>query len=570
MNPQALQQQALQHLQRGELAEAERLYRHLIGAGLAEPETYANLGALCGQSQRLAEALQWLREALRQQPEHPAVLGNLAEAHRQAQTLEQLCQRWELDPPQPQGPSEAGERLHALALRRVSQHPEQAEALWIEQLLLGDQLAPVLSNLGALCHQSGRLTLMVRLLRLAVQIDPSEADAYYNLGLGLHSQGRSQEAETAYRTALHLQPKAAKAWHNLGNLLRNRRELSEAIRCFRQVQRLEPQHREVALNLATTLFLQGDYAQAWPLYERDANGKRRQALIAAPTGLPRWDGSRALRNQSLTLIAEQGLGDSLQFMRYAKQLKPRVGRLLLCLQPPLQGLAEAAGLADAVLTPASLAQEAEGYWLPLPSAAAVLRISPERPGAPCPYLQAEAQQVTAWRQRLRDDAGPGDTLVIGLQWQGNPQAERDSLRGRSLPLQAFEPLAQLPGVRFVALQKGPGHEQLQHCHFRDRFVACQSAVDTAWDFEATAALVQACDLVISSDSSLAHLAGALGQRTWLLLHHSSDWRWGVAGSSTFWYPSLRLFRQSEPENWSLVMQQVQQALLNGEAPRDDA
>ena len=156
---------------------------------------------------------------------------------------------------------------------------------------------------------------------------------------------------------------------------------------------------------------------------------------------------------------------------------------------------------------------------------------------------------------------------MGLHWQGNPEAERrDSARGRSLPLALLEPLAGIPGLRLLSLQKGPGAEQLARCSFRSAFHPGQAAVDDAWDFLDTAAIAGCCDLIISADSGLVHLAGGLGLPLWLLLQQVPDWRWGLDGEDSHWYPSLRLFRQRRSGDWpELIARLVDR--LQGEIPR---
>jgi len=174
-----------------------------------------------------------------------------------------------------------------------------------------------------------------------------------------------------------------------------------------------------------------------------------------------------------------------------------------------------------------------------------------------PYLAADPEKTKHWANAMAP--GKGGSL-IGFNWQGNPLTENSFFRGRSFPLETYAPLAELEGCEWVSLQKGPGSEQLEHCSFRHRFVAAQAEIDQAWDFVETLSILQVCDLVITSDTSVAHLAGALGRPTWVLLKYVPDWRWGLEGSSTPWYPTMRLFRQQEANNWEPVIAAVREAL----------
>jgi hypothetical protein len=193
-----------------------------------------------------------------------------------------------------------------------------------------------------------------------------------------------------------------------------------------------------------------------------------------------------------------------------------------------------------------------------------LQIRPDRPLITEPYLFTTEAAAARWKQILGADLPhehrSEQGCLVGIHWQGNPVAEQAELRGRSLPLEAFSPLAAERACTFLSLQKGFGSEQLDGCSFRDRFDTCQLQVNETWDFVETAAIIAHCDLIITSDSAVAHLAGGMGKRTWLLLHQVPDWRWGLDGERTFWYPSMRLFRQREAGNWSELMQRVAAAL----------
>jgi hypothetical protein len=252
------------------------------------------------------------------------------------------------------------------------------------------------------------------------------------------------------------------------------------------------------------------------------------------------------------VVAEQGLGDSLQFVRYLPALQARGYRLSLCVQPALQQLLRESGCSVPLLTPEQAATTTAGVWLPLLSLPRYLHLDSSNPGGFLPYLQPPSSLVAQWGERL----APQDAPLIGLHWQGNPSSELAGLQGRSLPLALFAPIAASLQIRLVALQKGPGHEQLQACSFRDRFVACQPQVDASWDFRDAAAIIRHCDLLITNDTAVAHLAGALGHPTWLLLHHVPDWRWGLQGDTTPWYPSLRLWRQRRRGDWPELLQRV--------------
>jgi len=414
----------------------------------------------------------------------------------------------------------------------------------------------VLRQLAATLAAEGHLAAAISAYHQALALRPDYANAHYNLGIALHETGQPEEALRSYRQALALQPAYPEAHTNLANVLLERGEVESAIAAYETALGHNPAHPAANNNIAMAWLLQGDYRRGWPQYEwrfQDGDGP---ALLFAHPPTPRWDGNPLPPGSRLILVGEQGLGDVLQFMRYLLPLRQRGISVSLCALPKLHGLIQASGIDPAPLTPAEAERLQEGCWLPLLSLPGHLGVSPANPLVTTPYIRTTDAHLQTWRERLAGEGGP----LIGLNWQGNPDHERSNSRGRSLPLECFAPLARLEGVRFLSLQKGHGSEQLEHCSFRDRFVAQQELVDGAWDFLDSAAILACCDLVITSDTSVAHLAGGMGRPTWLLLKSVPEWRWGLAGDSSPWYPSLRLFRQRQRGDWNEVLERVAQAL----------
>ena len=219
-------------------------------------------------------------------------------------------------------------------------------------------------------------------------------------------------------------------------------------------------------------------------------------------------------------------------------------------------LIQASDIDSSPLTPEQADQVSEGQWLPLLSVPRLLEVSPSNPIVTEPYIKTTEEFNTKWAEILGGEERP----VVGINWQGNPNVEKAELRGRSLALETFAPIASKIKTSFVSLQKGFGSEQLATCSFKHRFVNCQEQINQTWDFLETAAIIANCDLIITSDTSVAHLAGGMGKNTWLLLTKNPEWRWGIEGDKTFWYPSMRLFRQKERGNWNEVIEQVAEAL----------
>ena len=430
---------------------------------------------------------------------------------------------------------------------------EAAERLCRQRIADGARDASLHTSLAGLCGRGGRWPELREQVGLALALDPEDPRAHNLLGVAQRQAGDLDGAIASYRRALASRPTYAGAHNNLAIALQERGDLEEATHHYRRSIALNPNQASAHTNLGMLLLLQGQFAQGWAEYDwRHAMPEAGWGLHVRPR-TPPWDGLRPLApGETLLLICEQGLGDSLQFMRYALPLRQRGVAVRLCAQEPLHGLIRASGLDPAPIAPAAVDPEHTDPWLPLLSLPGVLGVSAENPLLQEPYLQAPPERLEHWRQRLAGEARP----LIAIAWQGNPLPERTTLRGRSLPLEAFAPLAERTGARLISLQKGFGAEQLEVCPFRDHFVACQPEVDATWDFLDAAAILACCDLVISSDTALAHLAGGLGRPTWLLLRDIPDWRWGLAGEGSVWYPSLRLFRQRQPGDWGEVLERV--------------
>ncbi|MEB3254764.1 MAG: tetratricopeptide repeat protein, partial [Synechococcaceae cyanobacterium] len=429
---------------------------------------------------------------------------------------------------------------------------ETAERICRERIAAGAEEARLFSQLAGLCGRSGRWQELRQWVARALALDPDDARAHSHLGVAQRQAGDLDAAGASFRRALAIRPDDARTRSNLGTVLQEQGELAAAHACYSQAIRDRPGFAEAHTNRGMLLLLQGQYHQGWQDYEwRHQIPHAGWGLLARPRG-HRWDGNAPLAaGEELLLVAEQGLGDTLQFARYVLPLRERGLAVRLCAQPPLHGLLRSSGLEPAPLSPAQ-AEDWPGPWLPLLSLPALLGVSAEDPILSAPYLQVEPERIARWRALLESSPGPR----IALAWQGNPAAEQTTLRGRSLPLESFAAFARRSEARFVSLQKGFGAEQLASCSFRDRFVAAQEQIEQTWDFLDAAAILACCDLVLSSDTALAHLAGGLGCPTWLLLPHQPEWRWGLEGDSSPWYPSLRLWRQGTPGDWDGLLERV--------------
>jgi hypothetical protein len=322
--------------------------------------------------------------------------------------------------------------------------------------------------------------------------------------------------------------------------------LDEAVAWFTLALERTPELGSVHMNYALACLQRGDFARGWTEYEWRFHCREHPILAQ---GMPPWDGS-PLHGRSILLWAEQGLGDSIQFIRYAPAVARRGGRVIVsCPRLLVRILATCPGVAQAI--PEGAPQTDFDCHAPLMSLPRIFGTTVDTIPAEVPYLEADLALATLWRDELARFGG----FRIGIAWQGNPDHKKD--RHRSFRLARFQPLASVPGVRLFSLQKGPGTEQLDELAGRFPVTDLGGRLD---DFTDTAALVQNLDLVITPDTSLAHLAGALGVPVWVMIPFASDWRWLLGREDTPWYPSMRLFRQRRWGDWDEVFSRMAREL----------
>ena len=443
-------------------------------------------------------------------------------------------------------PDQAEARANlALALCDQRRHDAAAvSARWA--VVLNPAYANGHANLGRVLKEQARLPEAVACLRRAVLLQPGAVFGWVNLGDALDEAGEMDAAFACVRSALLVDPAAAQAWNNLGHLLQGR----GATEPLRRAIRLNPGYAAAHLNLGMDLLRQRQFEEGW----REFDWWRATApVLPGWKGAPqaRWAG-QDLRGKTLLLRGEQGLGDMIQFARYATLFAHAGARVVLEIHPPLTRLlATIPGVAQTVALGSP--PPPHDYHLQIMSVPGLLGTRLDTIPAEIPYLFADPAAVEAWRERL--SALPG--RKVGLVWGGNPRANDPAAhlvdRRRSLALAKLRPVLEKPGFSFVSLQKGAPAAQIGGLAFFD-------AMDEVKDFADTAALCANLDLVISVDTSVAHLAGALGKPVWILSRHDGCWRWMLDRDDSPWYPTARLFRQAIPGDWDEVVSRVAQAL----------
>jgi Flp pilus assembly protein TadD len=397
---------------------------------------------------------------------------------------------------------------------------------------------------GSILKRLGRFDEAADCCRQEIQIDPTDADAHYNLGLVLQNLDRSEEAITAFQTALHLRPGYVDALLNLGLVQRQSGKTDDAIRCFQEAVRREPQNPEAHWEFGTTLLSLGEFKTGWPEYEWRWQLKN-FTTPAARFSQPRWDGSE-LHGQRILLHCEQGYGDIIQFARYATLVARRGGEVILGCPPALSSLLKTVpGVSEIATTPGGLEFDVHAPLMSLP---AIFATTVANIPATGPYLTAPPGPPAGVLP-----AAPG--FKVGIVWAGDPANKND--RRRSVTLEHFLPLVKMPGIICYSLQVGARTADLNHPEFAGRIVELGGGFH---DFADTARAVAELDLIITVDTALAHLAGALGKPVWLLLPYEAEWRWMLEREDSPWYPTMRLFRQSAPGDWKGLFERLLLAL----------
>jgi FkbM family methyltransferase len=434
-------------------------------------------------------------------------------------------------------------------------------------------------------HQAGKPRDAEAIYRQVLAVQPASAEAWCYLGISLHDQERYDEAVAMYRRALELKPNFPICLNNLGNTFRMMRRLSEAVECFDKALTLKPDYLIAYKNKGTTLcweghvdaalknyeqalkfgpddadihkhigimrLLLGDFAGGWPEYEwRWKTGEIKLPKVDRPV----WDGS-SLDGKTILLTPEQGLGDTIHFVRYAAWLKDRYDCRALFFTPRAlrQLLSTCAGI-DEYIDTLSTAPPYDCF-APLLHVPSILGHTPSDFSAKIPYLSADQSLVEQWRNKLAEFPG----IKVGIVWRGSPTHQADIMR--SIPLAEFAPLGRLKGVTFFSLQKLPAAEDLNTLGGRLDVVDLGRDVDEKTGaFVETAAVLKNLDLLICCDTAIAHVAGALGVPVWVALCNVPDWRWLMNVDTSPWYPTMRFFRQTGPGDWAGVLERIAAAL----------
>jgi tetratricopeptide (TPR) repeat protein len=577
----ALLSRAMQAHQAGDLVTAQALYAEVLRAS---PRHFAALYALgvsyCQQGQH-ARGVPFLEQALAVQPDYAEAHSNLASALNALSRHEEAITHGEravaLDPACAEAYSILGDALHAFARddeaivryeRAVDLKPayteaycnlgnalqalaryDEAIARYEQALALRPDFAQAHNNLGNALHALARHDEAVACYERAVALHPAKTEAYYNLGNALHALARYDEAIARYEQALALRPDLAQAHNNLGSALNALDRSDEALPHYTQALAFKPNLAEAEANMSLALLALGRYAEGWQPYEM-------RWWLKGVAGLPDfqrplWLGQEDIAGRHLLIQCEQGLGDAILMSRYVTLLEQRGVHCWIQAPPALLALLQRSFPRSRVVTFSDCPADVE--WripiMSLPLAMQTFRES-DIPRV-VPYLKADEQNAACWASRL---AARG-TRAVGLAWRGNPRYAHD--HQRSVRLETVLPLLARKNMQFVALPHDLTEVETTELARHDNVIVPDTDHNS---FDDVAAVVSVLDVVISVDSSPAHLAGALGRLTWVLLSSKPLWCWQLGRSDSPWYPTARLFRQTASGHWAGVMDDVSQAL----------
>jgi len=547
----AVLQQGLFHHRQGQLQQAMERYVEVLQDDPENADALYYIAVVACQEEQFKQGIELGRRALDVGPPQARVHNLIGKAHERLGEAQEALNAFDAAIALDGNFAEAhGNRAGLLA---TAGHAAEALAGFDRALALDPSATADWINRGALLKEMGSYVEALASYERALKLMPDNPDILISRADLLTTLGRLPEAEAAYAETLKRDPKRAVAYAHQATVVRNQGRLVEARQLAERGLAITPDEPASSFVLAQLMLLNGEWPQAWPLFER------REALPRPPfqpLDAPRWQGEPPA-DFRLVLMAEQGLGDTIQFSRYASTLAER-GYPVTLLAPPVLAplLRTLPGVEHVVSSLDEMPDDGRPWrWLPLMSVMGALNLTPETVPAPGVYLRAEAARIAKWAERIGDRG-----FKVGIVWRGTTNAS-------AAPLSALAPLAEIAGARLISLQKGPGADEIPHVPFAGRIEQPIEPHDLSPDaLLDTAAIMTNLDLVVSIDSMPAHLAGALARPVFLALPQVPDWRWLLNRADTSWYPATRLFRQDETRQWQPVFAAIAQAVREKMAP----
>jgi tetratricopeptide (TPR) repeat protein len=498
----------------GDYDQAERSFQRCLDLNPEYADAHFNRGIACSEAGRLDEAIAAYRRAIDIEPTRSEAYYNLGIACHELGRL------------------------------------DAAAAAYGRALELKPDFAEACNNLGTVLKDQNALDAAASLFNRALELRSDYADAFYNLGSVRHEQHRLTEAIAAYQAALAVQPNHFKACNNLAKAYQDLSEMEQAVFWYRRALSIKPDYAEARFNLATAQLLRGNFEEGWPDYEWRFQRSDWKRTYSYRLERPRWEGESFI-GRTLLVHCEQGFGDMLQFVRYVPMVKAHGGTVILETRQALRRLFEKLPGVDRLVLFSPDHPSAVDYdlYVPLVSLPGIFQTSLETIPGQVPYLHADPSEVMQLQSCIT-----GEELRVGLVWAGTATDPR-----RATPLAWFAPLAGIEGLKIFGLQKGPAVELLE-MEGPPQGMLIENLGPRLEDFSDTAAAIENLDLIVSIDTSVAHLAGAMGKPVYLLLPDIPDWRWMLEREDSPWYPSMRLFRQERAGDWGPPLTRIARRL----------
>jgi tetratricopeptide (TPR) repeat protein len=528
--------------QQDKFDEALASYEQTI---LIQPDfakTYNNKGIIFQKLGRLNEAMESFKHAVKLQHDYFEAHYNLGNVFQEQGIFDEALSCYEealaLNPDHIEAYFQKG-----FVLQELGRY-EEAYNCFKKVLVIKHDDIDTLNNLGFVLMELGRYEESGENLKKAISIKPDFAGAYNNLGLTLQAQGRLSEAAASYEKAISLKPGYADAYSNLGTALKAQGMFEQALIQYEKAVSLVPDFADAHFNKSVILLLKGRFNEGWAEYEWRLRMKGRRPRSFAQ---PRWDGA-SLKGKTILVYDEQGYGDTFQFLRYLPLIKAKGGYIIFeCHKKHYRKLLQRIKWIDKIIEWSREPSVQFDVHVPLASLPKIFNTTLSTIPADVPYITAEPALVEKWKAKMSSDSH----FKIGIVWAGSTGHKED--RARSCSLADLLALTKVKGISLYSLQKGNRAEQALEPPVGMNIINLDMELN---DFADTAAVIENLDLVVSVDTAVAHLAGALARPVWTLLPFVPDWRWLLEREDSPWYPTMRLFRQPKPYNWKAVMERV--------------
>lgn len=534
---------AIQYFQSGNLLKAEAILRKILKKSPWNVEALRSLAMIAYRREDHDAAVKYLKKAIAQDPKDAATYNNLGFILKSKGLLDEAIDYFRKAINNKPFFSDAlynlGNALH------MKGRLDDAIECYRETLHINPRDFEAWNNLGNVLKDKGSTEEALEAYEKALQFNPDFFLAYNNLGTVFQDQGQFEKARQSYQQSLTLNPRYIPAYNNMGLSYLEENRLQESMSWFKRVLALNPDDAEAHWNMAFAFLLAGNFGEGWQEYEWRFR-KKNTTLIERKFSQPRWDG-KDVKDSTMLLYAEQGMGDVIQFIRYVPLLTRKGATVIVECQQELASLIRNVEGVGEVIEKGRVLPPFD-IWCPLLSLPQVFGTQSETIPADIPYLLVPQEKIRQWKEKVLSTPA---ALRVGLVWAGNPAHRND--RKRSIPVNLFRPLPAIKGIVLYSLQKKRVFQNKESPLVENSLI---DYMDEVKDFSDTAAFIDSLDLVISADTAVAHLAGALGKKVWTLLPFAPDWRWMLNRAESPWYPTMRLFRQPKFGDWESVIDEI--------------